>query len=48
MGACRPLYTKNGWYLCTENYDLPYTREACEELCGKLRENVVDVWTGMG
>ncbi|KAL5238267.1 hypothetical protein ACI65C_005677 [Semiaphis heraclei] len=36
MGACRPLYTKNGWYLCTENYNLPFTREACEEICADL------------
>jgi len=48
MGACRPLYTKNGWYKCTENYKLPYSREACEELCGKLYGNIVGVWAGMG
>eukprot|EP00102_Acyrthosiphon_pisum_P025932 XP_016663142.1 PREDICTED: uncharacterized protein LOC107884795 [Acyrthosiphon pisum] len=33
MGSCRPLFTKNGWHICTENYDLPYTRESCENLC---------------
>lgn len=33
--ACRPLYSAKGVHVCTENQDLPKTREICEDLCGE-------------
>jgi len=33
--SCRPMYSPNGVHICTENQDLPKTREMCEDLCGE-------------
>ncbi|XP_025207571.1 uncharacterized protein LOC112603279, partial [Melanaphis sacchari] len=35
LRACLPLYTPEGWHKCTENYDLPQSREICEGLCAE-------------
>ncbi|XP_026816790.1 uncharacterized protein LOC113556186 [Rhopalosiphum maidis] len=33
--SCRPMYSPKGVHICTENQDLPKTREMCEDLCGE-------------
>ncbi|CAI6353030.1 unnamed protein product [Macrosiphum euphorbiae] len=35
MKVCLPFYTRDGWHFCTQNYNVPTTREACEFLCAQ-------------
>ncbi|KAE9533485.1 hypothetical protein AGLY_009123 [Aphis glycines] len=35
LRMCRPLYTPNGLHTCKENYELPITRQMCDDLCAE-------------
>ncbi|XP_060864317.1 uncharacterized protein LOC132940611 [Metopolophium dirhodum] len=47
LKVCLPFYTRDGWHFCTQNYNVPTTREACEFLCAQECKMIYNGATGV-